>query len=99
MSQSGDMSVVGKALLDFGSKWMLPFILAFVSWQYNEIDKLNQRVTQLQKESVTQAALQVTESRVVSYMDVRIGDISARQDLANKYLQILVEQSKEGKRR
>lgn len=93
MSQ-GEGSAVGKALLDFSSKWILPFILAFVSWQFTEIRNLNDRVTSLQRDSVSHATLQITKQEIFGYMDVRMTDVLARQEQANKYLQILIEQSK-----
>ncbi|MNC10507.1 hypothetical protein D3C75_581600 [compost metagenome] len=90
MAENGEMSAVGKALLDFGSKYMLPFVLAFVSWQYTEINKLEARVNDLQKVAVTHTELQVTENRMVSLLDLRIRDLAERQEITNGYLKQLI---------
>jgi len=94
MADNGEMSTVGKALLDFSSKWMLPFVLAFVSWQYTEISKLEDRVGALQREAVTHAELQLSENRMVSLLDLRIKAFSEKQDNTNRFLQILIDQKK-----
>jgi hypothetical protein len=92
MAENGEMSVVGKALLDFTSKWMLPLVLAFVSWQYTEINKLEDRVIELQKVSVTHTELQVTENRMVGLLDLRVKNLADQQEITNKYLKILIDQ-------
>lgn len=92
MADNGEMSTVGKALLDFSSKWMLPFVLAFVSWQYTEISKLEDRVSALQKEAVSHTELQLTESRMVGLLDLRIKALSDNQETTNKYLRVLIDQ-------
>lgn len=92
MADNGEMSVAGKALLDFSSKWMLPFVIAFVSWQYTEISKLEDRVGALQREAVTHAELQVTEGRMVGLLDLRIKNLADQQEVTNKYLRILIDQ-------
>lgn len=92
MADNGEMSTVGKALLDFSSKWMLPFVLAFVSWQYTEISKLEDRVSALQKESVSHTELQLSESRMVGLLDLRIKALSDNQETTNKYLRVLIDQ-------
>lgn len=90
MAENGDMSIVGKALLDFSSKWMLPLVLAFVTWQYNEISQLEKRVNDLQHVAVTHTELQVTENRMVSLLDLRIRDLAERQEITNGYLKQLI---------
>lgn len=94
MADNGEMSVVGKALLDFSSKWMLPFVLAFVSWQYTEISKLEDRVSVLQREAVTHTELQVSENRMVGLLDLRIRALADKQETTNSYLKILIDQKK-----
>lgn len=98
MAQDGEMSVVGRALLDFSSKWMLPFVLAFLSWQYTEINKLEDRVNTLQRDSVTHQVLQVTENRMTSLLDLRIRDVSEKQEITNGYLRQLIGMQKEKSR-
>lgn len=94
MADNGEMSTVGKALLDFSSKWMLPFVLAFVSWQYTEISNLERRVNDLQRDAVTHTELQMSESRMVNLLDLRVRAFSEKQDNTNKFLQILIDQKK-----
>jgi len=90
MADNGDMSVTGRTLLDFSSKWILPCVLAFVSWQYTEINKLEDRVNVLQRESVTHTVLQVTETRWNGLLDLRIKGLEEKQEITNGYLRQLI---------
>ena len=94
MADNGEMSTVGKALLDFSSKWMLPFVLAFVSWQYTEISKLEDRVGVLQREAVTHTELQVSENRMAGLLDLRIKSLADQQQITNDYLKQLIGMQK-----
>lgn len=97
MAQNGESNAVGRALLDFSSKWILPFVLAFVSWQYTEISKLEERVNVLQREAVTHSVLQVTETRWNSLLDLRIRDLSEKQEITNGYLRQLIGMQNKGR--
>lgn len=96
MADNGEMSVVGKALLDFSSKYLLPLVLAFVSWQYTEIRGLEGRVNDLQRQAVTHAELQIVENRWGGLLDLRIKNLSENQNITNGYLRTLIEQRKPG---
>lgn len=98
-SGSGRKRAVGsdgsmQAVFSFAQKWVLPFVLAFVTWQHNTITDLDKRINTLEKEAVTQQALQLSEKKTFAYIDVRIGDLAKRQDITNDYLKILVEKRK-----
>ena len=97
MADNGEMSVTGRTLLDFSSKWILPFVLAFVSWQYTEINKLEERVNTLQRESVTHAVLQVTETRWNGLLDLRIKGLEEKQEITNGYLRQLIGMQQKGR--
>lgn len=84
-------------LLDFASKFMMPFVLAFVTWMFAEIGKLDDRVFQLQRDAVTEQKLSEVEKRLTTYMDVRISDLSMKQDMTNKYLELVLQSIKDKK--
>lgn len=94
MADTGEMSVVGRALLDFSSKWILPIVMAFSTWQYTEIGKLEERVNVLQRDSVTHAVLQVTETRWNGLLDLRIKGLEEKQEITNGYLRQLIGMQK-----
>ncbi|MOA12157.1 hypothetical protein D3C78_1321300 [compost metagenome] len=97
MAENGEMSSVGKALLDFSGKWMLPFVLAFAGWMTNETNKLEERINVLQRESVTQTMLQVRDDRLLAQFNTRMGDIVSKQDEANRYLIMLIQKTDQKK--
>lgn len=84
-------------IVNFAQKWILPFVIVFLTWQHNNQIDLERRINLLEKEAVTQTALQITEKRWAAYVDVRIADLASKQDQANRYLQILVENNNKKK--
>ena len=83
--------------LDFASKFLLPFILAFVAWQQTQFGKMEDRVYTLQRDAVTEQKLSDVEKRLTTYMDVRIRDVSMKQDTTNEYLKMLLQSVKNEK--
>ncbi len=83
--------------LDFSAKFLIPFILAFVTWQQTEMGKLEDRVYVLQRDAVTEQKLSEVEKRLIGYMDVRISDITMKQDMTNQYLKMVLETVKDRK--
>lgn len=84
-------------LLDMAAKFIMPFVLAFVTWQQTEMWKLDERVFQLQRDAVTELKLSDTEKRLTTYMDVRISDLANKQDMTNKYLELIMQSIKDRK--
>lgn len=83
--------------MDFASKFLLPFILAFITWQQTEMGKLEDRVYVLQRDAVTEQKLSDVEKRLTTYMDVRISDVAMKQDMTNKYLEMVLQSIKDRK--
>lgn len=81
--------------IDFASKFLLPFILAFITWQQAQMSKIDDRVYVLQRDAVTEQKLQAVEQRLTTYMDVRITDVAMKQELTNKYLEMLLQSMKD----
>lgn len=91
------MAIQVNNLLDLASKFLMPFILTFVTWNFTEMGKLEDRVYQLQREAVTEQKLSEVEKRLTTYMDVRISDLSMKQDMTNKYLELVLQSIKDRK--
>lgn len=91
------MSTQLNNFLDISSKFIMPFILAFVTWMFTEMGKLDERVFQLQRDAVTEQKLSEVEKRLTTYMDVRISDLSMKQDVTNKYLELVLQSVKDKK--
>lgn len=81
-------------MLDFASKFMIPLMVAFIGWQQNEISKLDERIYVIQKEAVSEQKLQQTETRILSYIDNRLADLSNKVELSNQYLHLLLQEQK-----
>jgi hypothetical protein len=106
MAQNGDMSVVGRALLDFSQKWLLPLVMAFGGWQYTEINKLEDRINMLQREAVTQAQLQISENRMSTVFDLKLSRVEQKmdsvvekQEQTNSYLREFIQEMRKEKAR
>lgn len=84
--------------LDFSAKFLIPFILAFVTWQQTEMGKIEDRVYVLQRDAVTEQKLSEVEKRLIGYMDVRISDITMKQDMTNQYLKMVLESVKDNRK-
>lgn len=93
-SESGDSKAQVSMLLDMASKFLMPLVIAVVSWQQSVIGKLEDRVYVIQKEAVSEAKLQQTETRILAYVDNRLTDLSNKVDLSNQYLHLLLQAQK-----
>lgn len=72
---------------------LLTIVMAWAGVQQNAINKLDQRVYELQATAVTEAKMQAMEQRITSYVDKSVQSLSANQAVTNKYLEILTERS------
>ncbi|MNY38626.1 hypothetical protein D3C86_1732640 [compost metagenome] len=77
-----------KTVLDTVSKFMLPFVLLALGWGYSFINKLEERIYVLQSTAVTEQKLSQTESRIMSYLDVRMGDLNTKLELILKQMEL-----------
>jgi len=77
-----------KTVLDTVSKFMLPFVLLALGWSYNYLNKLEERIYLLQSTAVTEQKLSQTESRIMSYLDVRLGDLNTKLELISKQIEL-----------
>ena len=69
---------------DFIVKLSIPLIVAALGWGFSYINKLEERIYNLQATAVTDQKLQQTEARIMSYLDVRLGDLSTKMELIIK---------------
>jgi hypothetical protein len=84
LESDGDWRVV----LDTLSKFLVPFLVLGLTWQYNQTQKLEERIYQLQATSVTENKLQVTKQEIISFVDTRIGDLNNKMDLILKQMEL-----------
>src|SRR5574338_376404 len=80
--------------LDMASKFLIPLVVALVTWQQSVITKLEDRVYVIQREAVSETKLQQTETRILSYVDTRLNDLGNKVDLSNQYLHLLLQSQK-----
>lgn len=72
---------------------LLTIVMAWAGYQQTAINKLDQRVYELQATAVTEGKMQAMEQRITSYVDKSVQSLSANQAVTNKYLEILTERS------
>jgi hypothetical protein len=77
-----------KTVLDTISKFMLPFVLLALGWSYSYLNKLEDRIYLLQSTAVTEQKLSQTESRIMSYLDVRLSDLNTKLELILKQMEL-----------
>lgn len=77
------------------SKWMLPIMLAVFSFQQTQFTKLEDRFFELQRDSVSKQELNAMEARVLNMIEVKLGPLNVKQDMANQQLQMIYQQIKE----
>lgn len=95
MSDNDTQKTQFNVFIDLASKFMIPLMVAFIGWQQGEISKLDERIYVIQKESVSEQKLQQTETRILSYIDSRLADLSNKVDLSNQYLHLLLQAQKQ----
>lgn len=67
---------------------VIPLLGILYANQQSTIKELDNKVYQLQKESVTEAKLQAMEQRMITYTDVRLNDLSGKMEIIIKYLEM-----------
>lgn len=72
---------------------LLTIVMAWAGYQQTAINKLDQRVYELQATAVTEGKMTAMEQRITSYVDKSVQSLSANQAVTNKYLEILTERS------
>ncbi|QNR53883.1 hypothetical protein phiK7A1_095 [Pseudomonas phage phiK7A1] len=72
---------------------LLTMVMAWAGYQQAAINKLDQRVYELQATAVTEGKMAAMEQRITSYVDKSVQSLSANQAVTNKYLEILTERS------
>ena len=83
-----------KTILETIRVWVLPVLIAVGGWQFTELSKLEDRVNKLQQESVTQAQLQLSETRTMSSVDLKLKIVIEGQSKTNEFLRFLVDESR-----
>ena len=77
-----------KIVVDTVSKFLIPFLLLGVTWQQSQVQKLEDRIYQLQATAVTEQKLQTTKQEIISFVDTRIGDLNNKMDIILKQLEL-----------
>jgi Tfp pilus assembly protein PilO len=77
-----------KIVMDTISKFLIPFLILGVTWQYNQVSRLEERVYQLQATAVTEQKLQTTKQEIISFVDIRISDVNTKLDLLLKQMEL-----------
>lgn len=80
-------------IVTFVLSTLLTIVMAWAGYQQTSINKLDQRVYELQATAVTQQKMEAMEQRITAYVDKSVQSLSANQAVTNKYLEILTERS------
>lgn len=80
-------------IVTFVLSTLLTIVMAWAGYQQSAINKLDQRVYELQATAVTEGKMAAMEQRITSYVDKSVQSLSANQAVTNKYLEILTERS------
>ena len=83
-----------KVFVDTISKFLIPFLILGITWQHNQVNKLEERIYQLQATAVTEQKLQNTKQEIISFVDTRIGDLNNKMDLILKQMELQQRYSK-----
>lgn len=77
-----------KTVTDTIGKFLMPFVVVALGWGYQYVNKLEERIYLLQSTAVTEQKLQSTEQRIMSYLDVRLGDLNTKLELILKQIEL-----------
>ena len=77
-----------KIFIDTISKFLIPFLVLGLTWQQNQMQRLEERIYQIQSVSVTEAKLQTTKLEIISFVDTRIGDLNNKMDLILRQMEL-----------
>jgi|TARA_R110000782_G_scaffold77984_1_gene154397 hypothetical protein len=83
-----------KIVMETISKFLMPFLVLGITWQQGQVQKLEERIYQLQASSVTETKLQSTKLEIISFVDTRIGDLNNKMDLILKQMELQQKYSK-----
>lgn len=83
-----------KVIADHSVKILLVMVMAWAGWQQAQLTKMDERIYVLQRDSVTEQKMNAMEQRIIQYTDVRLGDISSKMEVQNKYLEMVFQNTK-----
>lgn len=81
-------------LVSFIANILLIVVLAWAGFLQTQLSKMDERIYSLQKDSVTEQKMNAMEQRIMQYTDVRLGDISSKMEVQNKYLEMVFQNTK-----
>lgn len=81
-------------LVGFIANILLIVVLAWAGFLQTQLSKMDERIYSLQKDSVTEQKMNAMEQRIMQYTDVRLGDISSKMEVQNKYLEMVFQNTK-----
>ena len=68
---------------------LVPLLFVAMTGMLTWINKMEDRIYDLQRESVTEQKLEATERRITSYLDVRLQDLDNKMQLVIRQLEII----------
>lgn len=77
-----------KVVIDTVSKFLIPFVVLGLTWQHNQVVKLEERLYLLQATAVTEQKLTNTKQEIIQFVDTRIGDLNNKMDIILKQLEL-----------
>lgn len=81
-------------IVSFIANILLVIVLAWAGFLQTQLSKMDERIYSLQRDSVTEQKMNAMEQRIMQYTDVRLGDISSKMEVQNKYLEMVFQNTK-----
>lgn len=93
MLQGNNTDFAGK-IVGFVTNALLVIVMAWAGFLQTQLNKQDERIYILQRDSVTEQKMNAMEQRIIQYTDVRLSDISSKMEVQNKYLEMVFNNTK-----
>lgn len=91
MMESSETSGLLKGVLNYVAGALLMVCIGVVGFQQSQINKMDDRIYQLQATTVTEDKLNAAMSKLSVDMDNKIGNLKNEQALTNKFLERVID--------
>lgn len=91
---NGESFLNANKLLGVVTNVLLVIIMAWAGFLQTQLNKQEERIYILQRDSVTEQKMNAMEARIIQYTDVRLSDISSKMEVQNKYLEMVFNNTK-----
>lgn len=81
-------------VVGFVTNALLVIVMAWAGFLQTQLNKQDERIYILQRDSVTEQKMNAMEQRIIQYTDVRLSDISSKMEVQNKYLEMVFNNTK-----